>query len=54
MKFDSLYVSLLGEKYKNDKGNLTSAFLTELKSNRIAKKSKEAKYSSQIYILRKN
>jgi len=51
MKFDSLYVSLLGEKYKNDKGNLTSVFLTGLKSNQIAKK---AKYSSQIYILRKN
>lgn len=54
MKFDSFYVSMLSEKYKNGKGNLISAFLTGLKSNRIAKKSKEPKYSSQIYILRKN
>ena len=50
MKFDSFYVSLLSEKYKNGKMNAFSAFITGLKSNLRAKKNKE--YSSLIYILR--
>lgn len=54
MKFDSFYVSMLSEKYKNGKDNFLSALFTGLKSNRTAKNSNEPKYSSQIYILRKN
>ncbi len=47
MVFDSFYVSMLSEKYKN--GSLIKGFLTGLKSNWLAK---EGTYSSQIYILR--
>lgn len=49
MKFDSFYVSMLSEKYKN--GNFLKAFFIGLKSNL---KAKSFGYSSQIYILLKN
>ena len=48
MKFDSFYVSMLSEKYKD--GNILRAFLTGLKSNWLAR---NEKYSSQIYILKR-
>ena len=51
MKYDSYYVSMLSEKYKN--GNLFNAFLTGFMSNRKATKG-NYKYSSQIYVLSKN
>jgi predicted SAM-dependent methyltransferase len=47
MKFDSFYVSMLSEKYKNGKSNLVNAFLTGWKSNRKAKNTMN--YSSLIY-----
>ncbi|WP_348800152.1 class I SAM-dependent methyltransferase [Flavobacterium adhaerens] len=50
MKFDSFYVSLLSEKYKNGKMNYIKAFFVGLQSNWKAKSSKE--YSSHIYILK--
>jgi len=49
MKFDSFYVSLLSEKYKNGKMNYIKAFFIGLKSNWKAKKNME--YSSHIYII---
>lgn len=48
MIFDSFYVSMLSEKYRN--GSLFNGILTGLKSNWLAK---EGSYSSQIYILRR-
>lgn len=51
MKFDSYYVSMLSEKYKNGKNNYLAAFLTGLKSNFRAKRSNN-NYSSLIYILK--
>lgn len=51
MKFDSFYVSLLSEKYKNGKSNLLSAFCTGLQSNIKARS--RGGYSSQIYVLKK-
>lgn len=51
MKFDSYYVSLLSEKYKNGKSNPIKAFYLGFISNIKAKKTKE--YSSHIYILKK-
>ncbi|HYD89862.1 MAG TPA: methyltransferase, partial [Flavobacterium sp.] len=51
MKFDSFYVSLLSEKYKTGKMNFVKGFLTGLRSNLKAAKSKE--YSSHIYVLKK-
>ncbi|WP_188049263.1 bifunctional 2-polyprenyl-6-hydroxyphenol methylase/3-demethylubiquinol 3-O-methyltransferase UbiG [Flavobacterium sp. GP15] len=50
MKFDSYYVSLLSEKYKNDKMNFIKAFIIGLQSNWKAKKNFE--YSSHIYVLK--
>jgi 2-polyprenyl-3-methyl-5-hydroxy-6-metoxy-1,4-benzoquinol methylase len=50
MKFDSFYVSLLSEKYKNGKMSFFKAFLIGLRSNFKAKRSGE--YSSHIYILK--
>lgn len=47
MKYDSFYVSMLSEKYKN--GSLISALFNGLKSNVKAKK---LGYSSQVYVLR--
>ena len=51
MKFDSYYVSILSEKYKNGKTNLLKAFYYGMKSNILASKNKE--YSSLIYFFRK-
>lgn len=53
MKFDSFYVSMLSEKYKNGKINYLSAFLNGLKSNNKAASKDDNTYSSQIYIIRK-
>lgn len=50
MKFDSYYVSLLSEKYKNGKMNYLKAVWIGWKSNRYGKSKKE--YSSHIYILK--
>lgn len=50
MKFDSFYVSLLSEKYKNGKMNFIKAFFIGLQSNLKAMKNME--YSSHIYIIR--
>ncbi|WP_370088399.1 class I SAM-dependent methyltransferase [Ekhidna sp.] len=50
MKFDSYYVSMLSEKYKNG-GNLLSSIRTGFQSNQSAKKTNN--YSSLIYILQK-
>lgn len=49
MKFDSFYVSLLSEKYKNGKMNFMKAFFIGLKSNWNARQNME--YSSHIYII---
>lgn len=51
MKFDSFYVSMLSEKYKNGKNNFIKSLLTGLKSNKKAIETGE--YSSLIYILKK-
>jgi 2-polyprenyl-3-methyl-5-hydroxy-6-metoxy-1,4-benzoquinol methylase len=50
MKFDSFYVSLLSEKYKNGKMNYLKAIWIGLVSNWKAKRSLE--YSSHIYVLK--
>ncbi|MCH3883788.1 class I SAM-dependent methyltransferase [Tenacibaculum sp. MSW2] len=50
MKFDSYYVSLLSERYKNGKMNPFKAFWIGFTSNRKAKKTNE--YSSLIYVLK--
>ena len=50
MKFDSFYVSLLSEKYKNGKMNYFKAFWIGCKSNRYGSKNME--YSSHIYVLK--
>lgn len=50
MKFDSFYVSLLSEKYKNGKMNFIKAFFNGLRSNWYGNRKKE--YSSHIYILK--
>ena len=52
MKFDSFYVSLLSEKYKNGKINFVKAIWIGLVSNWKAKSSLE--YSSHIYVLKNN
>ena len=52
MKFDSYYVSLLSEKYKNGKMNILKSFWIGFQSNRKAKRSSE--YSSLIYVLKNN
>ncbi|MEI6019587.1 MAG: class I SAM-dependent methyltransferase [Bacteroidota bacterium] len=51
MLFDSFYVSLLSEKYKNGKGNLLKAFGIGLISNIKALFSRE--HSSHIYIFKR-
>ena len=54
MKLDSFYISLLSEKYKNNKSSVTGmikANLNGLTSN--IKASKSGDYSSLIYIVRK-
>jgi 2-polyprenyl-3-methyl-5-hydroxy-6-metoxy-1,4-benzoquinol methylase len=50
MKFDSFYVSLLSEKYKNGKMNYIKALFVGLQSNWKARRSLE--YSSHIYVLK--
>jgi len=50
MLFDSFYVSLLSEKYKNGRQNYFKAFLVGLYSNIRAIKTKE--HSSLIYIIK--
>src|SRR6478609_2146025 len=50
MKFDSFYVSLLSEKYKNGKMNYIKALYIGFLSNLKAKRSFE--YSSHIYVLK--
>lgn len=50
MKFDSLYVSLLSEKYKTNKSNFLTALRIGMRSNRLAKRS--GGYSSHIYIIK--
>ena len=52
MKFDSFYVSLLSEKYKNGKMNFIKAFWIGLVSNWKANRSLE--FSSHIYVLKNN
>lgn len=50
MKFDSFYVALLSEKYKNGKMNFFKAFFTGLRSNWFGNRNNE--YSSHIYVLK--
>lgn len=50
MKFDSFYVSLLSEKYKNGKMNFLKAFWIGFKSNQYGNRKKE--YSSHIYVIK--
>ncbi len=50
MWYDSFYVSMLSEKYKNGKGNLLKAFLNGFISNLKAMGNKE-RCSSVIYII---
>ena len=52
MWFDSFYVSMLSEQYKNGKGNIISAFFVGLMSNFKTVFNKE-KCSSVIYVIRK-
>lgn len=52
MLFDSFYVSLLSEKYKNGKMNFIKAFYIGLMSNIKAKQNSE--YSSHIYVIKNN
>lgn len=51
MKFDSFYVSLLSERYKNKSSNYIKSIINGYKSNSYAKKTGE--YSSLIYIISK-
>lgn len=50
MWFDSFYVSMLSEKYKNGRGNIFRAFFVGLVSNIKAMKQKD-KCSSLIYVI---
>lgn len=52
MWYDSFYVSMLSEKYKNGKGNIVKAFINGLLSNFRAMRDK-TKCSSVIYIISK-
>jgi 2-polyprenyl-3-methyl-5-hydroxy-6-metoxy-1,4-benzoquinol methylase len=51
MKFDSFYVSMLSEKYKNGSVNYFRPFINGLRSNLKAKRPSD--YSSVIYIFKK-
>jgi 2-polyprenyl-3-methyl-5-hydroxy-6-metoxy-1,4-benzoquinol methylase len=53
MWYDSFYVSMLSEQYKNGKGNMIKAFFNGLRSNLKAITDK-SKCSSVIYIISKN
>jgi len=50
MKFDSFYVSMLSEKYKNGKPNLLKGILNGIKSNF---KADNDTFSSQIYVIKR-
>jgi 2-polyprenyl-3-methyl-5-hydroxy-6-metoxy-1,4-benzoquinol methylase len=52
MHFDSFYVSLLSERYKNKYFNYINSFISGCKSNSYAKKN-DNNYSSLIYIVKK-
>lgn len=52
MYFDSFYVSLLSESYKNGSKNILKAFYIGLKSNGKGNRTKE--HSSHIYIFKKS
>jgi hypothetical protein len=52
MWYDSFYVSMLSEKYKNGKGNIIKAFFNGLISNLKAMGDK-SKCSSVIYVIAK-
>jgi 2-polyprenyl-3-methyl-5-hydroxy-6-metoxy-1,4-benzoquinol methylase len=52
MKFDAYYVSMLSEKYKEQKNSLVRFMLNGYKSNRYASQH-EKNYSSLIYVARK-
>lgn len=54
MKFDSFYVSMLSEKYKNGKINYIKACLIGFVSNLKAGLKKDNSYSSQIYLFKKS
>ena len=53
MYFDAYYVAMLSEKYKGNLAGLARGFVTGFISNAIAFFSKNNRYSSQIYIFRK-
>ncbi len=50
MKFDSFYVSMLSEQYKNGKPNLLKGIISGIKSNF---KAENDTYSSQIYVIKR-
>jgi 2-polyprenyl-3-methyl-5-hydroxy-6-metoxy-1,4-benzoquinol methylase len=52
LRLDAYYVSLLSEKYANDKMNYFKAFINGWRSNKAAKKRKFG-YSSWVYLLKK-
>ena len=52
MWFDSFYVSMLSEKYKNGKASLVKGFINGLRSNLKAGKGNNARCSSLIYVIR--
>ena len=51
MKFDAYYVSMLSEKYKNNRNKYLTAFFAGFQSNLYAKK--DNNYSSMIYVIKK-
>jgi 2-polyprenyl-3-methyl-5-hydroxy-6-metoxy-1,4-benzoquinol methylase len=51
MVFDSFYVSMLSEKYKNGKVSMVNAVLNGFKSNRVGKRDIN-RFSSVIYIIK--
>lgn len=53
MPFDSYYVSLLSEKYKNGKSSFTKAAFRGYLSNRMARKI-NSEYSSITYVIKKS
>jgi len=52
MWFDSFYVSMLSEQYKNGKGNIVKAFFKGFISN-VKTVFDKSKCSSVIYMIRK-
>lgn len=52
MKFDSYYISMLSEKYKNGSSNIIKSLLNGYKSNSYARKNEE-NYSSIIFEIKK-